>query len=48
LQQIPEDQKPLLVAHEVSPYQKCSYTQAVVNGNYKLTTHTSFLMLVSS
>ncbi|KAG2647865.1 amino acid transporter AVT1C-like [Panicum virgatum] len=32
LQQIPEDQKPLLVAHEVSPYQKCSYTQAVVNG----------------
>ncbi|TKW36722.1 hypothetical protein SEVIR_1G001000v4 [Setaria viridis] len=32
LQQIPEDQKPLLVAHEVSPHQKCSYTQAVVNG----------------
>ncbi|PAN03567.1 hypothetical protein PAHAL_1G000900 [Panicum hallii] len=32
LQQIPEDQKPLLVAHEVSTYQKCSYTQAVVNG----------------
>ncbi|CAL5059800.1 unnamed protein product [Urochloa decumbens] len=32
LQQIPEDQKPLLVAHEVSTYQKCSYAQAVVNG----------------
>ncbi|RCV04431.1 hypothetical protein SETIT_1G001100v2 [Setaria italica] len=32
LQQIPEDQKPLLVADEVSPHQKCSYTQAVVNG----------------
>ncbi|XP_066324690.1 amino acid transporter AVT1B-like [Miscanthus floridulus] len=32
LQQIPEDQKPVPVAHEVSPYHKCSYTQAVVNG----------------
>ncbi|CAO2034058.1 unnamed protein product [Urochloa humidicola] len=32
LQQIPEDRKPPLVAHEVSTYQKCSYTQAVVNG----------------
>ncbi|OEL20153.1 Vacuolar amino acid transporter 1 [Dichanthelium oligosanthes] len=32
LQQIPEDQKPVLGAHEVSTYQKCSYTQAVVNG----------------
>ncbi|XP_066317615.1 amino acid transporter AVT1C-like [Miscanthus floridulus] len=32
LQQIPEDQKPVPVAHGVSPYHKCSYTQAVVNG----------------
>uniref|UniRef100_A0A804RE83 Amino acid transporter transmembrane domain-containing protein n=1 Tax=Zea mays TaxID=4577 RepID=A0A804RE83_MAIZE len=32
LQQIPEDQKPVPVAHEVSPYHKCTYTQAVVNG----------------
>jgi hypothetical protein len=38
LQQIPEDQKPLLVAHEVSTYQKCSYTQAVVNGEHLYTT----------
>jgi len=34
LQQIPEDQKPVPVAHEVSPYHKCSYTQAVVNGKH--------------
>ncbi|XP_062224404.1 amino acid transporter AVT1C-like [Phragmites australis] len=32
LQQIPEDQKPLVVGQEISPYQKCSYTQAVMNG----------------
>ncbi|KAG8076406.1 hypothetical protein GUJ93_ZPchr0006g42323 [Zizania palustris] len=32
LQQIPEDQKPLVVGHEVPAYQKCSYTQAVMNG----------------
>lgn len=32
LQQIPEDQKPVPVAHEVSSYHKCTYTQAVVNG----------------
>ncbi|XP_006648197.1 amino acid transporter AVT1C-like isoform X2 [Oryza brachyantha] len=33
LQQIPEDQKPLLVGHEVPAYQQqCSYTQAVMNG----------------
>ncbi|KAL6848439.1 hypothetical protein ACP4OV_021733 [Aristida adscensionis] len=32
LQQIPEDQKPLVVGHEVSPYQNCSYTQGVMNG----------------
>uniref|UniRef100_A0A0E0MDG8 Amino acid transporter transmembrane domain-containing protein n=1 Tax=Oryza punctata TaxID=4537 RepID=A0A0E0MDG8_ORYPU len=32
LQQIPEDQKPLVVAHEVPAYQQCSYTQAVMNG----------------
>ncbi|WVZ78291.1 hypothetical protein U9M48_026030 [Paspalum notatum var. saurae] len=32
LEQIPEDRKPVLGAHEVSSYKKCSYTQAVVNG----------------
>lgn len=32
LQQIPEDQKPLVPAHEVPAYQQCSYTQAVMNG----------------
>ncbi|XP_048535213.1 amino acid transporter AVT1C-like [Triticum urartu] len=32
LQQIPEDQKPLVVGHEVSPYQQCSYTQGAMNG----------------
>ncbi|WVZ80361.1 hypothetical protein U9M48_027840 [Paspalum notatum var. saurae] len=32
LQQIPEDQKPLVVAHEVSPYRNCSYIQGVMNG----------------
>nr|CAB3470539.1 unnamed protein product [Digitaria exilis] len=32
LQQIPEDQKPLVAAHEVSPNQNCSYTQGVMNG----------------
>ncbi|CAL5052997.1 unnamed protein product [Urochloa decumbens] len=32
LQQIPEDQKPLVVGHEASPYRNCSYTQGVMNG----------------
>ncbi|CAN6195076.1 unnamed protein product [Urochloa humidicola] len=32
LQQIPEDQKPLVAGHEVSPYRSCSYTQGVMNG----------------
>ncbi|RCV21731.1 hypothetical protein SETIT_4G161300v2 [Setaria italica] len=32
LQQIPEDQKPLVAGHEVSPYRNCSYTQGVMNG----------------
>jgi hypothetical protein len=32
LQQIPEDQKPLVAGHEVSPYKNCSYTQGVMNG----------------
>lgn len=34
LQQIPEDQKPLVVGHEVSPYQQCSYTQGAMNGKH--------------
>ncbi|TVU41240.1 hypothetical protein EJB05_14743, partial [Eragrostis curvula] len=32
LDQIPEDRKPVVVGHEVSPYQNCSYTQGVMNG----------------
>ncbi|GJN24771.1 hypothetical protein PR202_gb12533 [Eleusine coracana subsp. coracana] len=32
LDQIPEDRKPVVVGHEASPYQKCSYTQGVTNG----------------
>uniref|UniRef100_A0A0D9VB12 Amino acid transporter transmembrane domain-containing protein n=1 Tax=Leersia perrieri TaxID=77586 RepID=A0A0D9VB12_9ORYZ len=32
LQQIPEDQKPLVVGHDVPAYQQCSYAQAVMNG----------------
>ncbi|KAM0845942.1 hypothetical protein ACQ4PT_056016 [Festuca glaucescens] len=32
LQQIPLDQKPLVIGHEVSPYQECSYTQGAMNG----------------
>ena len=36
LQQIPEDQKPLVAGHEVSPYRNCSYTHGVMNGKYLL------------
>jgi vesicular inhibitory amino acid transporter len=32
LDQIPEDRKPVVIGHELSPYQKCSYTQGVMNG----------------
>ncbi|VAI52427.1 unnamed protein product [Triticum turgidum subsp. durum] len=32
LQQIPEDRKPVVVGHEASPYQQCSYTQGAMNG----------------
>ncbi|XP_066370066.1 amino acid transporter AVT1C-like isoform X1 [Miscanthus floridulus] len=32
LQQIPEDQKPLVVGHEASHNRNCSYTQGVMNG----------------
>ena len=34
LQQIPQDQKPLVIGHEVSPYQECSYTQGAMNGKH--------------
>jgi hypothetical protein len=35
LDQIPEDRKPVVIGHEVSPYQKCSYTQGVMNVSTK-------------
>lgn len=40
LQQIPEDQKPLVVGHEVSHHRNCSYTQGVMNGK-----HSCFIIL---
>jgi hypothetical protein len=40
LQQIPEDQKPLVVGHEASHNRNCSYTQGVMNGK-----HSCFIIL---
>jgi vesicular inhibitory amino acid transporter len=40
LEQIPEDQKPLVVGHEASRNRNCSYTQGVMNGK-----HNCFIIL---
>jgi hypothetical protein len=48
LDQIPEDRKPVVIAHELSPYQKCSYTQGVMNGKHQTTLLYNFLKYVLS
>jgi solute carrier family 32 (vesicular inhibitory amino acid transporter) len=48
LDQIPEDRKPGVIGHELPPYQKCSYTQGVMNGKHQTTLLYNFLKYVLS